>query len=130
MALVKLRDLGAAQPELELAAAGFPKSAEIRYQLAEVYVNTQQLDSATKVAKEALLLKPAYYDADLLLGFVYVNQNNPQAAIPYLQEASSTRPNSSRPHEYMAQAYEEMGIEGLAKQEQAVAEQLKQGAGR
>jgi choline-sulfatase len=130
MTLEKMRDLKAAQPELELAAAGLPKSAEVQYELARLYLNTSQLERAAQTAEEALKLQPGYFDAALLLGYSYVRQNNPAAAIPYLQEASKTRPNASRPHEYMAQAYKEMGNEALAKQEQAMAEQLKQGAGR
>jgi predicted Zn-dependent protease len=129
MLLKNSKDLGGAQPELEKAAARWPKMAELQYQLAEVYVNTEQLDSAAKSAKEALKLKPGYFDADLLLGFLYVHENKPSEAIPYLQDASTAHPNSPRPHEYMAQAYDEMGVEGLANQERDTAERLKQGAG-
>jgi predicted Zn-dependent protease len=85
-----------------------------------------RLDDAIKMAKEALKIQPGYYDANLLLGFVYVNQNNPTAALPYLQEASETRPRSPRPHEFLAQAYAAMGSEEKAQQEQAIAQQLKQ----
>ena len=129
LALVKIRDLKAAQPELEYAAAGLPASAEVRYELARLYVNMGQLERGTKTAEEALKLQPGYFDANLLLGFAYVRENKPEAAIPYLQEASQTRPNASRPHEYMAQAYGQMGIEALARQEQAMADRLKQAQG-
>jgi choline-sulfatase len=130
MALVQIRDLKAAQPELEAAAAALPTSAQVQYELARLYVNTMQLERGTKLAKEVLKLEPGYYDADLLLGFVYVNQSNPALAIPYLQEAIKVRPDAARPHEFMAQVYEKIGNQELAKQEQALAEKLKQAAGR
>jgi predicted Zn-dependent protease len=103
-----------------------PQSAEARYELALLYVNTLQLDRAVNMAKEALKLQPNYYEADLLLGFVYVNQNKPAAAIPHLKEASKTHPKAPKPHEYLAQAYEALGNKGLAGQERALAEELKQ----
>jgi predicted Zn-dependent protease len=113
---------------LELAVAGLPQSVDARYELAKIYVNTLQLDSAVKMAKEALKLDPKNYDSSLLLGFVYVNQNNPAAAIPHLKAASGERPNAARPHEYMAQAYGALGNKALANKEQALADELKQKA--
>jgi arylsulfatase A-like enzyme/Flp pilus assembly protein TadD len=126
LALVKTDDLKSAAPELEAAVAGSPLSADMRHLLASVYARTGRVEDAKKLLQKALELQPRYYDADLLLGFIFVMQKDPASALAYLQEAIDLNPNSSKAHQYMAEAYAEMGDQETANRERALATQLKQ----
>jgi predicted Zn-dependent protease len=125
-ALEKAGELKAAAPELEIAVAGSPASAEMRFLLASVYARTDRVEDAKKLLQRARELKPHYYEANLMLGFIFVMQRDPVSALVCLQEALDVNPRSSKAHRYMAQAYAEMGDSESANRELALAEQLQQ----
>ena len=126
LALVKTDDLPSAAPELETALAGSPNSAETRFLLASVYARTNRVEDAKRLLQRALELKPKYFDADLLLGFIFFMQKDPASALARLQEAIDLDPNSSKAHQYMAEAYAQLGDQETASRERALAAQLKQ----
>ncbi|MBZ5600117.1 MAG: sulfatase-like hydrolase/transferase [Acidobacteriia bacterium] len=126
LALEKTNDLHAAAPELEAAMAGSPLSAEVRFLLASVYARTNRVEEAKKLLQKALELKPKYFEADLLLGFIFVMQKDPASALGCLQQAIDLNPNSSKAHQYMAEAYAELGDQQTASRERALATQLRQ----
>jgi Tfp pilus assembly protein PilF len=51
-------------------------------------------------------------------------QNNPSAALPFLQKAVSLRPRSPDAHKFLANIYIELGQVQNARQEQAEADRL------
>ena len=130
MALIQVRDLKAAEPEMELAAEKMPQSAQVRYELARLYFNTGRMADAKKTALQARGLDPRHYEANLMLGAICLAENDASAALPYLQTASAVQPDASKPHEYIARAYAKLGNQALANEEQAVAEQLAKNAKR
>jgi arylsulfatase A-like enzyme/Tfp pilus assembly protein PilF len=124
--LVKTDDLPSAARELESAVAGSPLSAEMRFTLASVYARINRVEDAKKLLQKALELKPKYYEANLLLGFIFVMQKNPAPALTYLQAAIDLSPQSFKAHQYMAEAYAELGDEQTASRERALAARLQQ----
>lgn len=127
--LIQTDDLPSAARELETAVAGSPLSAEMRFTLASVYARTNRVEEAKKLLQKALELKPKYYDADLLLGFIFVMQRNPAPALTYLQEAIDLSPSSYKAHQYIAEAYAQLGDQATASRERALAAQLRQQQG-
>ena len=121
-------DLEAAAAEFRSAAEFSPVSPEIRFALASVEVKTDRVEDAKKQLTKALELKPKYYDADLLMGFIFVVEKNAGAAFPFLQEAMELQPNSPEPHEYIAEAYAEIGDLQTANLERERASELEAGA--
>ena len=124
MALIQARDLTAAEPEWELAVETMPQSAQVRYELARLYFNTGRMADAKNTALQARELDPQHYEANLMLGAIYLSENDASTALPYLQTASAVQPDASKPHEYMAKAYAKLGNSAKAIQERALAEQL------
>lgn len=125
LALVQKGDLSAAGAEFRSAVEFSPLSPEVRFALASVEIKTNRVEDAKKQLTKALELKPKYYDADLLMGFIFVVEKNAGAAFPFLQEASELQPNAPEPHEYIAEAYAEIGDLQTANQERERARELK-----
>jgi arylsulfatase A-like enzyme/Tfp pilus assembly protein PilF len=123
--LIQTGDLTGAEPELKTAAAASPQSPEIWYTLGFVYFNTGRVPDAEKQLRKALEIKPEYYEADLLLGFLLGSQKRVKEALPYLKTAARLQPNLPEPHEYLADAYMELGAKEKAAQESAIAMRMK-----
>ncbi len=128
LALVQKGDLMAAATEFRSAVEYSPVSPEVRFALASMEIRTDRVEDAKKQLTKALELKPRYYDADLLMGFIFVVEKNAGAAFPFLQEAMELQPNSPEPHEYIAEAYAQIGDMQTAGQERRRASALKAGA--
>jgi arylsulfatase A-like enzyme/Tfp pilus assembly protein PilF len=124
--LIQTGDLKSAEPHLEAAGRISPQSSEIWYSLGFVYFQTNRPSEAEKQLKKALEIKPEYYEADLLLGFLLGSQKRVKEALPYLKTAARLQPNLPEPHEYLADAYTELGQQQNAAQESALADKLKQ----
>jgi predicted Zn-dependent protease len=111
-----------AAPQFEAAVARNPKSAEMHYSLASIYVRTDRMDDARKELQESLAIKPDFYDANLMLGHIFVVQKKPLLAIPYLQKASKSKPGVGDPHRFLADAYAQLGKKEQAQRERELAE--------
>jgi predicted Zn-dependent protease len=85
---------------------------------------------AKKTALETLRLQPKHYEANLMLGAISLAEEDASGAIPFLQTASATEPDSSKPHEYLARAYAKLGNAILAAQERTLAERLAKNLNR
>jgi len=57
--------------------------------------------------------------------FLLGSQKRIKEALPYLKTAARLQPNLPEPHEYLADAYTELGQQQNAAQESALAEKLK-----
>jgi predicted Zn-dependent protease len=125
MALIQNHDLKAAEPELMAAVGTMPNSAQVHYELARLYFNTARKAQAKNTALEAIKLQPKHYEANLMVGAISLAGNDASGALPYLQRASASRPDASKPHQYMAQAYSLLGEEVMANREAARAQLLE-----
>ena len=130
MTLIRVHDLQAAQPEMERAAETLPQSVQVHYELARLYFNLGRMADAKKTALETLRLQPKHYEANLMLGAISLAEEDASGAIPFLQTASATEPDSSKPHEYLARAYAKLGNAILAAQERTLAERLAKNLNR
>jgi tetratricopeptide (TPR) repeat protein len=126
VALIQSRDFRAAATELEIAVAGLPLAPPPRYHLAQAYLQIDRVADAKKALETARELRPKYFEADVLLGHVFLFENNPTAAMACLREAIELQPNAPKPHQYMGEAYDQMGDEQNADRERALALQLLQ----
>jgi len=125
MTLIEVRDLKAAEPELKTAADALPGMAQVRYELARLYFNTGRLPDAEREALRAHDVDPRHYEANLMLGAIHLAQGDPRSAIPYFQAASTIRPDTAKPHEYLARCYTKLGDAVRAEQERGLAVGLK-----
>lgn len=124
MALFTAGDLRAAAPQFEAAVAGDPQSADMRFSLASIYVRLDRTAEAKQQLETALKLKPADYDSNLMLGQILLNEKKPAAALPYLQGAASVQPRSPRAHQFLADAYAQLGRKEQAAREHMLAERF------
>ena len=125
--LIQTGDMASAAKELEAANAASPTSPQVLYALAYAYYSTERSPQAKKLLEQVRELKPKYYDADVLLASILIEQNKPAEAMPVLQEAVELQPNAVQPHEYLAEAYSQLGDGPSAERERAVAARLKSG---
>ncbi len=126
MALFQAGDLQAAAPQFEAAVANDPGSATMHYSLASVYVRINRMDDARRELQTSLKIKPDDYEANKMLGQVFLVEKDPAQAVPYLRKASKIHPNAADVHSLLADAYTQLGKKEEALREHALA----QSAGR
>ena len=77
---------------------------------------------AKKELERSLQLKPAFFDANLMLGQIYLTvDKKAAAALPYLRKAASARPTARQPHALLADALSQLGRSESASRERALA---------
>jgi arylsulfatase A-like enzyme/Tfp pilus assembly protein PilF len=105
----------------ELAVRAVPDWVDAHYSLATVYLRTERPDEALHEVDRALEVDPTYYRANLMRGILLV-EDNPLEALKSLQKAAAEQPDASEPHQYMAQAYEQLGNASKAAEHRSLAE--------
>jgi predicted Zn-dependent protease len=93
----------------------------MHYSLASVYVRIDRMQDARKQLEKSLALKPNFFDANLMLGQVFVVQNKPASAMPYLQRAVQLKPENPQAHLQLSKAYDQLGDKTKAKRERHLA---------
>jgi arylsulfatase A-like enzyme len=107
----------------ETAVQAVPDWVEARYSLATIYLRIERRADALRELDQALEIDPSYYRANLLRGTLLVEEK-PSEALRDLQRAASEEPNAREPHQYMAQAYEQLGDDAKASEQRIIAERL------
>lgn len=79
---------------------------------------------AMEAAKRATSLAPDAAESHLLLGWAYLLRNEPQKALPELQEAVNRAPMSGEAHYLLAQALRQLGHTSTARDEEVRAADL------
>ncbi len=125
IALGETGDWAGSAGQLEAAVARAPGSDEMHFYLGMAYDEIGRASDATKNFQVALQINPKHFRANLLLGRLLGMQNNPTAALPYLQKAVKLQPHSPDAHKFLANVYIELGQEDSARREMAVADRLK-----
>jgi len=94
-ALNEEHDYAAAQKALEHSLDLNPESPEAHYELARTLAATGKWDLAAPHAQRAIALNPDYAGPHALMGNVYVQNDDPQAALREFEECLRLDPNGS-----------------------------------
>jgi len=124
LALFGTGDWQAAAPEFEFAVQHAPKWADAHFSLGSVYARIDRVPDAMRELHTALELAPSHYRANLLLGRILSLQGKPRDALPNLREAAKVESNSREAHAFLADAYEQLGLNADAQRERAQAQRL------
>ena len=124
LALYETGDWKGAAPEFEAAVQRAPKWADAHFSLGSVYARIDRVPDAMTELDTALSLNPDHYRANLLRGRILSLQGNAAAAIVNLQKAVEVQPDSREGHEFLAQAYAQLGRTFDAQVEHGKAVQL------
>jgi arylsulfatase A-like enzyme/Tfp pilus assembly protein PilF len=101
-ALVKTGQWEEAAPQFEAAVSQMTGLAMMHFYLALVYERTSRASEAMKEFQSALRLDPRHFPANLLLGRLFITQQKPTDALPYLRKAAKLRPDSIDAHRFLA----------------------------
>ena len=125
VALGETGDWAGSTVQLESAVSKAPDSDDLHFYLAMAYDKLGRASDAEKSFRSALRINPDHYRANLFLGRLLGMQNNPSAALPFLQKAVTSQPQSPDAHKFLANVYIELGQLQNARQEQAQADRLE-----
>jgi tetratricopeptide (TPR) repeat protein len=124
LALYETGDWQGAAPQFEAAVQRAPKWADAHFSLGSVYARIDRVPNAMTELDTALSLNPDHYRANLLRGRILSLQGNPAGALDNLRKAVEVQPDSREGHEFLAQAYAQLGRTIDAQVEHSKAVQL------
>jgi arylsulfatase A-like enzyme/Flp pilus assembly protein TadD len=124
LAMVKTGQWDSALPEFQAAVVMSPRSAQLHFYLGAVFARLKRVPEASKEFQTSLRLDPGHYQANLVFGHMLVLEGDATAALPKLQKAAKLQPDSGEPHEYLADAYSQLGQQEKARRERLLAERL------
>lgn len=125
VALGETGDWAGSAVQLESAVSKAPDSDDLHFCLAMAYDKLGRASDAEKSFRSTLSINPDHYRANLFLGRLLGMENNPSAALPFLQKAVTLQPQSPDAHKFLANVYIELGQLQNARQEQAQADRLE-----
>jgi len=125
MALGQTDNWAQAATQLEAAVASVPDSDEMNFDLATAYERLGRIPEALKAYGAALQLNPDHFQANLMLGRLLGVNQEPAAALPFLQRAVKLQPDSADAHKFLANVYTLLGQEENARREQAELQRLQ-----
>jgi arylsulfatase A-like enzyme/Tfp pilus assembly protein PilF len=112
-------------PQFEHAVARSPRWPDAHFSLASVYARIDRVPDAVVELDRALALNPNHYRANLLRGRLLSLQGNATEALPYLRKAAKVEPNARGAHQFLADAYSQLGRLADEKIEREKAENAK-----
>jgi choline-sulfatase len=125
LALFETGDWQNAAPQFEVAVAHAPRWADAQFSLASVYARIDRVPEAMDHLRTTLELNPDHFRANLLRGRILALQGDAAAALPNLEKAVSLDPKSIEAHQFLADAYSQLGQDANAARERAEAARLK-----
>jgi len=123
--LYETGDLKGAATYFEILVENRPDWSDARYSLASIYARTGRPEEAAKDLLVVLQGEPDHYRANLLLGRMLFLNGTFAEALPYLEKAATVEPKSVEAHQFLSEAYANLGQEENAAREHAEAERLK-----
>jgi Tfp pilus assembly protein PilF len=108
-----------AEAEYRAAIAANKSDDKALCRLADVVAEKGNLDEAQRYYKQVLELAPNNTDAEVGLAFVYMQKEDPTAALPLLQRAVAADPTNIMAHYRLSTVYRRLGRPEDAKQELA-----------
>jgi len=115
-----------AAPQFEKAVARSPRWADAHFSLASVYARIDRVPEALDELDQTLALNPNHYRANLLRGRLLFLLGKPADSLPNLQKAATVQPDSREAHQFLADAYAQLGRTAEEQQERLRAAQLNQ----
>jgi len=125
MAFVGLNQLEEALQEMQAAVVCQSGSASLHYNVGSLHVRLRELPQAEKEFEKSLALDPNYFEANLAYGRLLFMKGDADAALPRLIHAVKLKPDSAVAHQFLADAYAELGKTAMAAREQAASERLE-----
>jgi len=104
VALYETGDLRTAAGHFELVASRLPKWADARFSYASVCARIDRVPDAVRELREALMLEPKHFRANLLLGRILTLQGQADEAIGYLRTAASAQPENAEARQFLDDA--------------------------
>jgi arylsulfatase A-like enzyme/Tfp pilus assembly protein PilF len=123
LALYGQGDLKTAATHLEIVVAHSPDWTDARFSLAAIYARSDRLPEAMSHLDVTLELDPDHYRAHLLRGRILSLQHHSADALADLEKAVSLQPKSKEAHQFLADAYMQLGQNEKAAAQRAATEQ-------
>ena len=115
-----------AESELKLALASDTSSAECEYLLGEIQWLRSKPEEALEYYQKALLLRPAYVDAQIAAAKALVRLGDPQSALKRLTDAVADDPRNEAAHYQLSQIYRKLGRTQDAERESETFRKLRE----
>jgi tetratricopeptide (TPR) repeat protein len=125
LALFETGDWPNAAPQFEAAVARAPRWADAQFSLAAVCARIDRVPEAMTHLGTTLELNPDHFRANLLRGRILALQGDPAGALPNLEKAARLEPRSGEAHQFLADAFSQLGQDANAARERAEASRLK-----
>jgi tetratricopeptide (TPR) repeat protein len=119
-------DIQAARKEFDQELQIDPSNADAAYEIGLIYGNSGQLDKAKEYYEIALKYHPAFEEAELGMGGMFVKLGKPEIAIPYLRKAVETDHEDALAYYLLARAYESIGKDADAREAIAHFQRLRE----
>jgi tetratricopeptide (TPR) repeat protein len=124
LALYEKGDLQTAATHLEIVVAHSPDWTDARFSLAAIYARIDRLPDALTNLDVTLELDPDHYRAHLLRGRILSLQSHAAEALADLEKAVALQPKSKEAHQFLADAYQQLGQDDNAAAQRAAAEHV------
>jgi predicted Zn-dependent protease len=125
VALYAKGDLQTAATHLEIVVAHSPDWTDARFSLAAIYARSNRLPEALALLDSTLELDPDHYRAHLLRGRILSVQNHAADGLADLEKAVSLEPKSKEAHQFLADAYQQLGQDEKAAAQRAAVDSVK-----
>lgn len=106
--MMATRNTAASGKAFEALVARYPETPNVHYAYA-VYLVQEQPDKAIEEFKRELELQPAHGASLMQLAYEYLKRGEPQAALPWAQQAIAAAPNAFPARKALGQALLETG---------------------
>jgi predicted Zn-dependent protease len=125
LALYAEGELKTASTHLEIVVDHSPDWTDARFSLAAIYARIDRLPEALSHLDSTLELDPEHYRANLLRGRILALKGDPAGGLANLEKAVQLEPKSVEAHEFLADAYSQLGQDANAARERDEASRLK-----
>jgi len=125
LALYEKGELKTSATHLEIVVDHSPDWTDARFSLAAVYARIDRLPEALTHLDMTLGLDPDHYRANLLRGRILALKGDPTGGLSNLEKAVRLEPKSIEAHQFLADAYSQLGQDANAARERAEAGRLK-----
>ena len=125
LALYEKGNLKTAATHLEIVVAHSPDWTDARFSLAAIYARVDRVPEAMTHLDVTLELDPNHYRAHLLRGRILSLQGHAGDALPDLEKAVELQPKSREAHQFLADAYLQLGQDEKAAAQRVAAEAVR-----
>jgi arylsulfatase A-like enzyme/uncharacterized protein HemY len=125
LSLYEKGELKTSATHFEIVVDHSPDWTDARFSLAAVYARIDRVPEALTHLDITLGLDPDHYRANLLRGRILALEGDPASALPNLEKAVRLESKSFEAHQFLADAYSQLGQDSNAARERAEASRLK-----